>query len=124
MVQDIPNGLRAMEITSFTALLGIMVGHFGMGDLNTGVAIVVPINALRELLDDPRVIEFRDRESNRMRQRREDELHENAAVLDTLGQEQAEANTGDRVSLDGVSPEDALRALLRTPPHGQTQDPA
>lgn len=122
MVQPVPDGM-ATQMTSFTALLGVLIGHFGRGDQNTGVAIVVPINALRELLADERLIEWRDRETTRMQQRREDELRANAAELDSLYPEPAESSS-DRVSLDGIDPEDALRALLKTPPHAQTQDPA
>lgn len=114
---------RLSEPTFASDLLGVLVGHFGRGEENTGVAIVVPMEALLELLEDPRLVEFREREAARMEKRRKDEEAENAAVLDSLGPP-APSDDEDRVSLDGVNPEDALRALLRTPPHGRTQDPA
>lgn len=110
-----------VEEWSQSALLGVLTGHFGLGDRNTGVAIVVPMEALQELLADPRLVEFHQREAARMAKRRKDEEVENAAVLDSLEQP---APSDERVSLDGIDPEDALRALLRTPPSGRTQDPA
>jgi hypothetical protein len=50
----------ASEVTSFSALLGVLVAHFGSERDNAGVAIVVPIDVLRDLLDDPDLADSRN----------------------------------------------------------------
>lgn len=110
------------DLASESALLGVLSGHFG-GDRNAGVAIVVPMEAVWELLQNPRLVEWRNREAARMAKRRKDDELEGAAVYDSI-EPTPPTDDDQRVSLDGVDPEDALRALLRTPSHGQTQDPA
>ena len=43
----------AVQLTElFLALFGVLVGHFGTKGDNAGVGIVVPVDAIRDLLDD------------------------------------------------------------------------
>lgn len=70
------------QLFSELALLGVLVGHFGRGDQNTGVAIVVPIEALRETLEDDRLAKWREGKAAAVAQKRQRDELENAAVLD------------------------------------------
>jgi hypothetical protein len=45
----------AVQLTSLSAMFGVLVRHFGSQRDNAGVAIVIPLDALRKLLDDPRL---------------------------------------------------------------------
>lgn len=108
-------------VSGWNALLGILVGHFG-GANNAGVAMVVPCEIVRELLDSDELVRWREMKAEQYRRRRQAADEQDAAVEDSM---RDATSTGDeRVSLGGIAPEDALRALLKTPPHGQTQDPA
>jgi len=57
--QPAPTLRLESSIQSITALLGVLVGHLNDDGDNAGVAIVVPIKALRDLLEDPRVEDWR-----------------------------------------------------------------
>ncbi len=72
------------EVTSLPALFGVLVGHFGSPSDNAGVAIVVPIDALRELLDDKRLVEWQERKARAIDQERRQRRDEGAAVLDVV----------------------------------------
>jgi hypothetical protein len=50
----------ASQVSSYSALLGVLVAHFGSERDNAGVAIVVPVDILRELLDDPDLADARN----------------------------------------------------------------
>ncbi|HET8582258.1 MAG TPA: trypsin-like peptidase domain-containing protein [Jatrophihabitans sp.] len=82
--------------------------------LNSGIMLVVPAWKIRELLEDERLVNLREQDEAELRER--DDAERPRAVLDGMADEAARA-PDDRVSLDGVQPEDALRALLKTPPH-------
>jgi hypothetical protein len=103
-------------VESYSALLGVMIGHFGGGENNAGVAIVVPIDALRELLEHDRLVEWRKAEAARFKQRREAVEAENAAVLDSVtATDDAPLGRDERVSAWPASFEEVVRAMHATP---------
>jgi hypothetical protein len=65
------------------ALLGVVVGHFGSPGNNEGVAIVVPAEAVRELLDDEGMVRMRSEKDDAAKARREAKVWENAAHGDS-----------------------------------------
>ncbi|MGI8801309.1 MAG: hypothetical protein ACR2KV_03920 [Solirubrobacteraceae bacterium] len=77
----------AVQLTSFSALLGVLVGHFSSEGDNAGVALVVPIEAVRELLNDQQLVDWRNRKAGQMEANRKKEIGENAAQLDSLQDE-------------------------------------
>jgi hypothetical protein len=103
---------------SVIRLIGLVHGHYDTDEsteqepINEGIAIVAPVSHILETLRREEIV---NRNS-----RRDKELppEPGGAAMDSA------RDDDDRVSLDGVDAEDALRALLKTPPHGQTQDPA
>lgn len=117
------NSLRILP-QYMVRLLGIIHGHFnveatsyagGRENMNEGISIVAPVRQILETI----------RQEEHMTKRRAVEQEVLAtesspagAVMDSV------ASDDERLSLAPVEPADALRALLRTPPHGQTQDPA
>lgn len=116
------HGGSLVHLTTEIGLLGVTIGHFGGGANNAGIAIVVPVEAVRELLDQEELVEWRVQKGASM-EAGGDQNPDDAAVLDSARDPDGES-TPSRLSLDGVDPEDALRALLRTPSHAQTEDPA
>jgi hypothetical protein len=68
--------------SSKLALLGVVVGHFGSPGNNEGVAVVVPAEAIRELLDDERMVKMRADKDNSDKARREEKVWEKAAHAD------------------------------------------
>lgn len=72
------------EVSTVTALFGALVGHFGSPNDNAGVAIVIPIDAIRELVDDPRLVKWRNQEAVRMEDQRQRRNDEAAAHLDSV----------------------------------------
>jgi hypothetical protein len=75
------------NIGSYLALLGVIIGHFGSTNDNAGVAVVAPVEAIRDLLDEPELVEMRERANEQAKQEREDEIWANAAVLDSASPE-------------------------------------
>ena len=75
------------NIGSYLTLLGVIIGHFGSTNDNAGVAVVAPVEAIRDLLIDPEMTEMRKRADEKAKQEREDETWANAAVLDSTGAE-------------------------------------
>lgn len=73
--------LGAPVISSWVALLGLVIGHFA-GD-NAGIAVIVPVEAVRELLDLEVFVEDRKRKEVLARDRRERVRSRDAAVLDS-----------------------------------------
>lgn len=96
----------ALEVWSWVALLGVVIGHFNTEGDNAGIAVVTPIEAVRELLADDPLVEWRnamDKEAIRMR---EEERWESAADEDRVGAE--DATEFERF-------EDLTRKLVNTP---------
>ena len=67
------------------SFLGVLIGHFG-GPLasggSAGVAIVVPCEQVRQLLDLEKIVDAKERKDAETRERRERERDENAARQD------------------------------------------
>jgi hypothetical protein len=105
-------------------LLGMVSGHYGKDPeawetretLNQGIAVVVPWTVIADTIDQERFVAERKQVEQRL-------ASSSDVVLDSVA-DPSHGGDDERVSLEGVSPDDALRALLKTPPHGQTQDPA
>lgn len=76
MIRQTPEG---PVISSWIALLGLVIGHFA-GD-NAGIAVVVPVEAVRELLDMKVFVEDRKQKEVLAKERRELEQSKDAAVL-------------------------------------------
>jgi len=72
----------ATRVLSFSALFGVLVGHFASSGDNAGVGIVVPVEAIRELLEYDELVEWRRRKEQAMEEADRDREDENAAVLD------------------------------------------
>lgn len=110
--------LRKIELR----LLGMIQGHFDSRidseKLNDGIATVLPASTIAETFEQEALMARRRAHEDRLREQ------ESGPTLDSLLPPAPSGGGEDRVSLAGVDPEDALRALLRTPPHGQPQDPA
>ena len=70
----------ATTVTSFSTLFGVLVGHFASSGDNAGVGIVVPIEAIRELLEYDELVEWHRRKEQAMEEA--DREDEEAAVLD------------------------------------------
>lgn len=112
-------GLELSSLVQFR-LLGLMVGSFDTPGyrpdepINEGIAFVAPGADILDTLRQDVIMTERKNAERELRQ-----TSPRVARLDA-----AHADDEGRVSLSDVEPEDALRALLKTPPHGQTQDPA
>jgi hypothetical protein len=78
--------------------------------LNSGIMLVVPAWRIRELLETEELAEMRDQAED---DERKSQQQHPFAVSD-VGED--DGLSEDRVSLHPAMPEDALRALLRTPP--------
>lgn len=109
---------------SMSLLLGFVQGHYDTRidneKLNDGIAQVVPATHIIETLKQEAIVSENNAEDRRNLPTGVDPDDEaiTASSLDSVGEDEG------RVSLSGVGPEDALRALLRTPPAGRKQDPA
>jgi hypothetical protein len=92
------------------SLLGVLIGHFG-GPLasggSAGVAIVVPVHAIRQLLDLDAIVKDRAKKDAAAQERQDRIRDENAAVQDSVG-EPAEPSEFERF-------EDLTRKLVHTP---------
>jgi NADH:ubiquinone oxidoreductase subunit len=82
----------AVQLTSFSALLGVLIGHFtsdesGASSDNAGVGVVAPIDALRELLEEPDLVKWRERKAKEMKAEREQRFELGSAVADAVPQE-------------------------------------
>lgn len=113
-----PSGEWEPVETGYFRHLGLIQGHYDSRidaeKLNDGIAIVVPAIVIRETLHQEAVMANRKAAEKRHRE------SESGPTMDSI----ASADESESVSLAPADPEDVLRALLRTPPHGQTQDPA
>lgn len=115
-------------LASPMAVLGIDWGHYNARSVivspdgeptpseqhdlfNAGMMLAVPAWKIADLLMSEGMRQMRDEKADEA-QRAYEEAGE--PVTDSLS---SSTRDQDRVSLDGVDPEDALRALLKTPPH-------
>jgi hypothetical protein len=75
---------RGLTVSSRVALVGIVVGHFNspMRD-NAGIAVVVPVEAIRELLQTERLVEWRERRDAEAARARAEGRWDNAATADS-----------------------------------------
>lgn len=76
-------GTRHLSIDGYAALLGVIVGHFGAPGHNEGVAVAVPVQAIREVLNDARLVAWREGKEAEMGKKRADAVNKKAATLDT-----------------------------------------
>lgn len=75
-----------LAIGGANALLGVLIGHFEGSD--AGVGVVVPVEAIRELLED--FVDDRKQQDAAARQRKQADRDANAAVRDSAGTGQTE----------------------------------
>lgn len=101
-------GGNALAIGSKVALLGMVIGHFGTEGANEGIAVVTPIEAVRELIEkDPALRQWRetmDKEAARMRE--EERKEAGGAIEDAVGGD-------DQTEYERF--EDLTRQLANTP---------
>jgi hypothetical protein len=104
-----------------SGILGMVAAHFDAPAhrndewINEGIAVVTTSADILETLRQESIMSERAKKEPEVRK-----LSPYLARMDSLSSEHDDG----RVSLEGVAPADALRALLKTPPHGQTEDPA
>jgi len=91
-------GQLFVEQSGFTALFGVLVGHFGSPGDNAGVAVVVPIEAVRQLLNQPKLVEWREGKAVEMKENQEERLDESAAQLDSLPESESEFERFERLT--------------------------
>jgi len=72
-----------LAIGGAVALLGVLLGHF-VGP-NAGIAAVVPVEAIRELLDRKDAVDDRETKNEKVRARRREAAEANAGVRDSVG---------------------------------------
>lgn len=84
------------------ALFGMLVGY---GD-EQGIGVVLPIESIHAAVNDPELVQMRRERDEEREEREEAEGSGIEAVSDD-----------DRVSLAPLGFEEAMRALLATPPH-------
>lgn len=117
---DTPGEYRGLSKTSFR-LLGMIHGHFESRIdaewLNDGIAQVVPASVILETLHQEALVDERKPKIEGPY-----EVETRTDLDSTRSSDDEPADSLD--SLAGADYEDVLRALLRTPPHGQNQDPA
>jgi hypothetical protein len=77
-------------IGSNVALLGVLVGHYysDKGD-NAGIAVVVPIEFVRNLLDYPSLVEWRNYKEQQMNDKKKREEEDGPGTADSLHEEGA-----------------------------------
>jgi hypothetical protein len=101
-----PPASRGPVISTWVALFGVLSGHFGAPGDNAGVAVVIPSEAIRELLtDNDDLRNWRERKEAEMREEREEQKRNDAASPDSV--------TPDPSEFDRF--EDLTRKLVNTP---------
>jgi hypothetical protein len=78
-------GTQSLSTDMYTTFIGVIVGHFGDPGDNAGIAVAVPSEAVHDLLDDPRLVTWRNGKDREMNERKKKEADGEAAQLDQLG---------------------------------------
>jgi hypothetical protein len=73
-----------VQLTGFSPLFGVLVGHFGTNTDNAGIGVVVPVDAIRDVLADPDLVDWRKRKEDEMEARRQELTDENVAIADDV----------------------------------------
>ena len=96
--------LPAARMSSLVALLGILIGHFGSIGDNAGVAVVAPVEVIRDLFRDEEIKQWKERNLRDIQKTRDLRREEGAASPDSIP---------GTVEFDRF--EDLTRKLVQTP---------
>jgi hypothetical protein len=100
------SGKLTLAIGSEVALVGVLTGHFDSSEGgNEGIAVVVPVEAIRETLNQPKLVQWREKRDAEIADLKEREKWANAASADKAHSSNPEFEQF----------EDLTRKLVRTP---------